>query len=62
MSDPMHVPVVFEGPLGFGTVQNRIPTFQEEGDNIFEVPSMDTSVIRNELQQYTLSLQIHIGH
>ena len=46
--DPTHVPVLSERPLGFGTVQKRIPTFGEEGDNIFEVPSMDTSVIRND--------------
>ena len=29
--DPRHVTLVFEGPLGFGSLEEKIPTFREEG-------------------------------
>ena len=31
VSDPTHVTVLFEGPLGFGTPDGNIPTFREDG-------------------------------
>ena len=64
MSDPTHVTVLFEGPLRFGSVEKKIPTFSDETDNISEVPSTDTSVIKNELQQfmpvYKFTKDIHL--
>ena len=52
VSDPTHVSVLSEGPLGFGSVEEKIPRFREERDDISEVPSTNTSVIENGLQNF----------
>ena len=46
----MHVTALFEGPLTFETVEENIPTFREERDDIFEVSNTRNIVIQNELQ------------
>ena len=52
VSNPTHVTVLFEEPLDFGSKEEKIPRFREEGDNISEVPSTDTSVITTEPQHF----------
>ena len=66
VSDPTHVIVLFERPLGFGSVEEKIPRFREEGDNISEVSNMGNFVIENELQNfkpfYKFTEEIHLPY
>ena len=50
VSDPTHVTALFEGPLTFETVEENIPTFREERDDISEVSNTRSIVIESELQ------------
>ena len=52
VSDPTHVTVLFQGPLGFGTLEGNIPAFREEGDNIFEVSDTGNIIIQDKLQNF----------
>ena len=51
-SDPTHVTLLFEGPLGVRSVEEKIPTFREEGDDISEVSSTGNFVIEKDLQNF----------
>ena len=49
-SDRTHVTALLEGPLTFETVEENIPTFREERDDISEVSNTRNIVIEDELQ------------
>ena len=57
MSDPTHVSALFEGPLTFETMQENIPTFRQEGEDISEVYNTRNIVIENELLNLNCIMQ-----
>ena len=57
VSDPTHISALFEGPLTFETVQENIPTFREEGEDISKVSNTRNIVIENELLNLNCIMQ-----
>ena len=46
----MHVTALIEGPLTLETVEENLPTFREERDDISDVSNTRNIVIENEIQ------------